>query len=143
MIFSSNCSLSKAVAFLREYQPKEHWHISETRAYDTFFCLTHHIKETPDYFLSEFLPKAEQVKSSYKNYWTGIKLERAKKPSPQSGLRGEQDLARAQDLVPDLRILGARENKMSSKPLERKCEKASYTSMSMVLLDQVRAVSWN
>ncbi|OBX24900.1 2-succinyl-5-enolpyruvyl-6-hydroxy-3-cyclohexene-1-carboxylate synthase [Gelidibacter algens] len=69
----------KIKAFLREYQPKEHWHISETRAYDTFFCLTHHIKETPDYFLSEFLPKAEQVKSSYKNYWTGIKLERAKK----------------------------------------------------------------
>ncbi len=69
----------KIKAFLREYQPKEHWHISETRAYDTFFCLTQHIKETPNYFFSEFLPKAKQVKTSYKNYWTGIKLERAKK----------------------------------------------------------------
>ncbi|WP_299390657.1 2-succinyl-5-enolpyruvyl-6-hydroxy-3-cyclohexene-1-carboxylate synthase [uncultured Gelidibacter sp.] len=69
----------KIKAFLREYQPKEHWHISETRAYDTFFCLTQHIKETPNYFFSEFLPKAKQVKTSYKNYWTGIKLDRAKK----------------------------------------------------------------
>lgn len=69
----------KIKAFLREYQPKEHWHISETRAYDTFFCLTQHIKETPNYFFSEFLPKAKEVKSSYKTYWTGIKLDRAKK----------------------------------------------------------------
>lgn len=69
----------KIKAFLREYQPKEHWHISETRAYDTFFCLTQHIKESPNYFFSEFLPKAKQVNSSYKNYWTGIKMERNKK----------------------------------------------------------------
>ncbi|MCK0124227.1 thiamine pyrophosphate-binding protein [Gelidibacter sp. F2691] len=71
----------KIKAFLREYQPKEHWHISETRAYDTFFCLTQHIKETPNYFFSEFLPKTKEVKTSYKNYWTGIKLDRAKKHS--------------------------------------------------------------
>ncbi|MBA6153681.1 2-succinyl-5-enolpyruvyl-6-hydroxy-3-cyclohexene-1-carboxylate synthase [Gelidibacter maritimus] len=69
----------KIKAFLRKYQPKEHWHISETRAYDTYFCLTQHIKETPNYFFSEFLPKAIQVKSSYRNYWTGIKMERNKK----------------------------------------------------------------
>lgn len=69
----------KIKAFLREYQPKEHWHISETRAYDTFFCLTHHIKETPNYFFSTFLPKAKYVPSSYKNYWQGVNSERAKK----------------------------------------------------------------
>ena len=69
----------KIKAFLREYQPKEHWHISETRAYDTFFCLTHHIKETPNYFLSEFLPKAIEVKSSYKSYWAGVDSDREKK----------------------------------------------------------------
>ncbi|HUH28695.1 2-succinyl-5-enolpyruvyl-6-hydroxy-3-cyclohexene-1-carboxylate synthase [Gelidibacter sp.] len=69
----------KIKSFLREYQPKEYWHISETRAYDTYFCLTQHIKETPNYFFSEFLPKAPQVTSSYRNYWTGIKMERNKK----------------------------------------------------------------
>lgn len=69
----------KIKAFLREYQPKEHWHISETRAYDSYFCLTRHIKETPNYFFSEFLPKAEQVKSTYKSYWTEVKLERNKR----------------------------------------------------------------
>lgn len=69
----------KIKAFLREYQPKEHWHISETRAYDTYFSLSQHIKETPNYFFSEFLPKAEKVKSSYRDYWTGIKIERNKK----------------------------------------------------------------
>lgn len=69
----------KIKSFLRQYQPKEHWHISETRAYDTYFCLTQHIKEEANYFFSEFLPKAEQVESSYRNYWTTIKSERAKK----------------------------------------------------------------
>ena len=66
-------------SFLREYQPKEHWHISETRAYDTYFCLSQHIKETPNYFLGEFLPKTKEIKSSYRNYWALIKSDRAKK----------------------------------------------------------------
>ncbi|MGC1633198.1 MAG: thiamine pyrophosphate-binding protein [Gelidibacter sp.] len=69
----------KIKRFLREYQPNEHWHISETRAYDTYFCLTQHIKENPNYFLSEFLPKTKEIKSSYRNYWTLIKSERAKR----------------------------------------------------------------
>lgn len=69
----------KIKAFLRKYQPKEHWHISETRAYDTFFSLTQHIRETPNFFFSEFLPKTKEVPSSYKSYWSNIKLERAKK----------------------------------------------------------------
>lgn len=66
----------KVKAFLRQHQPKEHWHISETRAYDTYFCLTQHIKETPDFFFSEFLPKTRLVKSDYKNYWNTIKQHR-------------------------------------------------------------------
>ncbi|MCB0445236.1 MAG: 2-succinyl-5-enolpyruvyl-6-hydroxy-3-cyclohexene-1-carboxylate synthase, partial [Gelidibacter sp.] len=66
----------KVKAFLRQHQPKEHWHIRETRAYDTYFCLTQHIKETPDFFLSEFLPKTRLVKSDYKNYWNAIKQHR-------------------------------------------------------------------
>lgn len=69
----------KIKAFLRQYQPKEHWHISETRAYDTFFGLTQHIKETPNFFFSEFLPKAQEVQSSYKSFWNKVKQERAKK----------------------------------------------------------------
>lgn len=69
----------KIKSFLRKYQPKDHWHISETRAYDTYFCLTEHIKEQPNYFFSEFLPKTQEVKSSYRNYWTAIRSERTKK----------------------------------------------------------------
>lgn len=69
----------KIKAFLRQYQPKQHWHISQTRAYDTYFCLTKHIKSQPDVFLSTFLPRAAQGVSGYKHYWNGIKTVRAQK----------------------------------------------------------------
>ena len=66
----------KIKAFLRQYQPKEHWHIDELRAYDTYFCLTEHIKLQPNHFFSEFLPKTRPVKSTYNANWDAIKLKR-------------------------------------------------------------------
>ncbi|SDS48320.1 2-succinyl-5-enolpyruvyl-6-hydroxy-3-cyclohexene-1-carboxylate synthase [Formosa sp. Hel1_31_208] len=70
----------KIKAFLREYQPKHHWHIDEKKANDTFFCLDKHIVAKPNDFLSEFLPKITHVtKSKYLETWTAIKRHRTKK----------------------------------------------------------------
>ena len=64
----------KVKAFLRKYQPKEHWHIDEKTANDTYFCLQKHIKTTPNTFFHLFLPKiTHHVKSNYKQYWSQTK----------------------------------------------------------------------
>ncbi len=62
--------------FLRNYQPKVHWHIDEKKAYDTYFCLTEHIKMNPNSFFSNFLINALQVKNDYKSFWISIRDQR-------------------------------------------------------------------
>ncbi len=67
----------KVKAFLRKYQPKQHWHIGENNANDTFFCLQKHIKTSPNTFFHLFLPKiTHYVKSNYKTFWNEIKQYR-------------------------------------------------------------------
>lgn len=58
--------VSKRVkAFLRKYQPKEHWHVDSLRAYDTFGVLTKHFEVNPNTFFGKFLPLTKEVKSDY------------------------------------------------------------------------------
>ncbi len=64
----------KVKAFLREYKPKQHWHIDELRANDTFFALTQHFKTKVNHFFTSFLPRVQNVESGYADYWKGIKL---------------------------------------------------------------------
>ena len=52
-------------AFLRKYQPKEHWHVDSLRAYDTFGVLTKHFEVNPNTFFGKFLPLSKEVKSDY------------------------------------------------------------------------------
>lgn len=66
-------------AFLRNYRPRQHWHIDETRAYDTFGCLTRHFKASPNLFFTSFFPLTENVASDYNAKMQAIKLHRAKK----------------------------------------------------------------
>jgi len=67
----------KVKAFLRKYQPKQHWHIGENNANDTFFCLEKHIKTSPNTFFHLFLPKiTHYIKSNYKPYWNVVKQYR-------------------------------------------------------------------
>lgn len=67
----------KIKAFLRNYQPKHHWHIDLHQANDTFFCLDNHIKTTPNHFFSEFLPKLTHFKkSNYRTIWKEVKKKR-------------------------------------------------------------------
>ena len=63
----------KIKAFLRAYQPKQHWHIDPIRAFDTFFCLTSHVRLDANTFLKRLLPRKGQVKSQYFPYWNQIK----------------------------------------------------------------------
>ncbi|MDU8886234.1 2-succinyl-5-enolpyruvyl-6-hydroxy-3-cyclohexene-1-carboxylic-acid synthase [Yeosuana sp. MJ-SS3] len=70
----------KIKAFLRNYKPKQHWHVDSKKANDTFFCLEKHIEITPNQFFSEFLPELTHVKkSNYKPYWIQVKQHRQEK----------------------------------------------------------------
>lgn len=64
----------KIKAFLREYQPKTHWHVDTKKAYDTFFCLSDHIKWNPDSFFTQILSGQRSTSGSlYKKNWTKVK----------------------------------------------------------------------
>ncbi|PIF34781.1 2-succinyl-5-enolpyruvyl-6-hydroxy-3-cyclohexene-1-carboxylate synthase [Flavobacterium sp. 9] len=52
-------------AFLRKYQPKEHWHVDTLRAYDTFNALTNHFVMQPNDFFKDLLPKTIFAESDY------------------------------------------------------------------------------
>lgn len=52
-------------SFLRKYTPEHHWHIDSLRAYDTFGCLSHHFKLSPNVFFESFLPKTVHTSSDY------------------------------------------------------------------------------
>lgn len=63
-------------AFLRTYQPKYHIHIDELRAYDTFSCLSHHIKINPEIALNQFINHSKSTNSNYQSYFLNIFSER-------------------------------------------------------------------
>lgn len=70
--------VSKRVkAFLRKYQPHEHWHIDELRAYNTFECLTQHFEVSPNTFFEAFLTKTNSVESNYQKEALEIRNHRA------------------------------------------------------------------
>ena len=66
----------KIKAFLREYKPKEHWHIDPKKANDTFFCLGNHFKVDVNSFFNELNLQNLQIKSDYRNYWQNIMKRR-------------------------------------------------------------------
>lgn len=70
----------KIKKFLRDYQPKHHWHVDMKSAKDTFFCLDKHIEATPNAFFAEFLPKiTHTAKSNYLPHWLELKKQIHKK----------------------------------------------------------------
>jgi len=52
-------------AFLRKYQPNEHWHIDELRAYDTYGCLTNHFKTNANEFFTKLYLKCNLTSSFF------------------------------------------------------------------------------
>ncbi|WP_438712114.1 2-succinyl-5-enolpyruvyl-6-hydroxy-3-cyclohexene-1-carboxylic-acid synthase [Aquimarina muelleri] len=63
-------------SFLRQYQPKSHWHINLKKAYDTYFCLTEHIKLEPNVFFSRFFKDKKIKESPYKSFWLFVRNQR-------------------------------------------------------------------
>ena len=69
----------KIKQFLRKYQPKHHWHIDKLNAPDTFYCLNHHFKISPQLFFSQFFFLTKKKESNYQIKWLQVKNERQKK----------------------------------------------------------------
>lgn len=70
----------KVKAFLRTYQPKQHWHIGEGSANNTFFCLEKHLEIHPNMFFENLLSETTHyVKSDYKPIWEKVKNRRTEK----------------------------------------------------------------
>ncbi len=63
----------KIKAFLREFKPDHHWHVDALRAFDTFFCLSHHFKSTPNQFLEGLLVRTKPLQSNYFTSWDRIR----------------------------------------------------------------------
>ena len=61
---------------LRKFQPKQHWHIDTKRAFDTFLCLKHHFKVSPNYFFNQFKLKVKPIESNYQQFWLTKKAGR-------------------------------------------------------------------
>jgi len=69
----------KIKQLLRKFQPRNHWHIDDKMANDTFFCLNNHIDATPNQFFDAFFPGVTyDVKSDYKAKWTLVRQKRQK-----------------------------------------------------------------
>ena len=66
-------------AFLRKYQPKEHWHVDSLRAYDTYHCLTQHFKTHPSIFFQQLLTGKNLTISNYKIVFSEINQNRKSK----------------------------------------------------------------
>ena len=62
----------KIKAFLRRYRPKVHWHIDPKKAYDTFFCLTEHIRVDPKEFFRA-MGTPDPLQGTYRSQWKKAK----------------------------------------------------------------------
>ena len=66
----------KIKAFLRSYQPKQHWHVDEKKAYNTYFCLNKHFVTSPNNFFQQFFPLTKKTSSDYRSRWMQVKAQR-------------------------------------------------------------------
>ncbi|MEE9349397.1 MAG: 2-succinyl-5-enolpyruvyl-6-hydroxy-3-cyclohexene-1-carboxylic-acid synthase [Flavobacteriaceae bacterium] len=55
----------KIKQFIRNHQPKHHWHVDKYNTPDTFFCLSHHFKVSASLFFSQFFFLTKNTKSLY------------------------------------------------------------------------------
>ncbi|AUC81258.1 2-succinyl-5-enolpyruvyl-6-hydroxy-3-cyclohexene-1-carboxylic-acid synthase [Lacinutrix sp. Bg11-31] len=69
----------KIKKFLRDCKLKQHWHIGEHHANDTFFALNKAFKMPVNTFFSQFLEQTKAVQSEYNSFWlTAFKSRREK-----------------------------------------------------------------
>ena len=73
----------KIKQFLRKYPPKHHWHIDKENAPNTYYCLTHHFKISPQLFFSQFFFLTKNHPSKYQQEFLEIKKVRQEKHRKQ------------------------------------------------------------
>ena len=69
----------KVKQFLRNHQPKNHWHVDKFNAPNTFFCLSHHFKVSASLFFSQFFFLTKTTKSDYQKTYLSIQTHRKEK----------------------------------------------------------------
>ena len=57
----------KIKKFLREFSPKEHWHVDPYRANNTYYCLSQHFSMSINNFFLKFFGEYSITKSDYKS----------------------------------------------------------------------------
>ena len=75
LITTGGAIVSKKIKkFLREYKPRQHWHISPSgEVLDTFFALTHTVKASPAAFLSKVGVHLQSHPGNYGDSWVALK----------------------------------------------------------------------
>lgn len=66
-------------AFLRKYQPNEHWHVDHFRAYDTYGCLTRHFEIDINTFFKQLIIEKPSNFVSYQSEILQIATQREEK----------------------------------------------------------------
>ena len=92
----------KIKAFLRSYQPQQHWHIDPKKAYNTFFCLNKHFETTVNSFFTHFFPLTEVIKSDYATFWKAVKDKRQSRHEEYMDEIPYSDLKAMQEIVPNV-----------------------------------------
>ena len=62
----------KIKVIFRNNQPKEHWHIGNHKANDTFFCLTKHFKSKPDDIIDRLYENHIDNSSNFYTIWASV-----------------------------------------------------------------------
>jgi 2-succinyl-5-enolpyruvyl-6-hydroxy-3-cyclohexene-1-carboxylate synthase len=92
----------KIKAFLRNYQPKQHWHVDPKKAYNTFFCLNKHFETSVDSFFQQFLPLTQLSNSNYAPYWQEIRSKRKERHDEYMNRIPYSDFKAMQLIVPSI-----------------------------------------
>ena len=79
LTIGQNIVSKKVKAFLRSYQPENHWHIDEFWAPNTYNCLSESINVKPECFLKEITKDLKANESNYAKNWFDIKHQRETK----------------------------------------------------------------
>ena len=92
----------KIKAFLRNYNPKQHWHVDPKKAYNTFFSLNKHFETSVNSFFAHFLPLTEKVESTYGTFWQDVRSKRQKRHEEYMNEIPYSDLKAMQLIVPEM-----------------------------------------
>lgn len=65
--------------FFRKFQPKEHWHVHERKALNTFHCMTRYFDISAQLFFSQFFFLTETTESSFHLDWLKVKQKNKRK----------------------------------------------------------------